>query len=353
MAQNSGSILVVDDEALSRMVLATRLQEDGYQVTEAVGGDEALALVRSQSFDVILLDMLMPDLDGYQVLEALKRDSTVSHIPVIIVSGFDDMESIVKCIEGGAADYVLKPFNPALLRARIRACLADKWLRDLEQAYVREIQVERQRAEDLLLNILPASIARRLQQAPGVIADSFEQVTVLFADIVEFTQRSATQTPSEVVALLNAVFSRFDDLADRYGLEKIKTIGDAYMVVGGVPTARPDHVEAVAEMALAMQTAIQQLNAEQGLTPAIQLRMGIHSGPVTAGVIGRKKFVYDLWGDTVNVASRLESHGVNGQIQVSGAVYNQLRSAYHLTPNGAINLKGRGTLEVYLLVGKQ
>ena len=210
---------------------------------------------------------------------------------------------------------------------------------------------ERERAEHLLLNILPGSIARRLQEGESLIADHFPEATVLFADIVGFTELSAGIAPQEVVGMLNRIFSSFDQLASDHGLEKIKTIGDAYMVVGGVPAPRADHTEAVVEMALQMIERCTQLNRDA--ERPIVMRIGINTGPVVAGVIGIRKFIYDLWGDTVNLASRMESHGIGGQIQVTEAVYERLRGKYDFTPRGEIEVKGRGQQAVFLLRGRR
>lgn len=210
---------------------------------------------------------------------------------------------------------------------------------------------EREKAQSLLLNILPESIAKRLQQDSETIADSFEEVTVLFADIVDFTKLADHISPAELVSLLNQIFSQFDRLVERYGLEKIKTIGDSYMVVGGLPLPRSDHAEAVAEFALAMQQEIEKFNAEN--TQTFSMRIGIHSGPVIAGVIGLKKFIYDLWGDTVNTASRMESHGVPGYIQVSSITYERLKDNYLFKERGIIDVKGKGEMTTYLLTSRK
>jgi class 3 adenylate cyclase len=210
---------------------------------------------------------------------------------------------------------------------------------------------ERARAENLLLNILPASVAERLKTKPGTIADSFAQVSVLFADIVNFTPMAARLTAEETVQLLNDVFSCFDRLTDHYGLEKIKTIGDAYMVVGGLPEPRADHAEAIADLALEMQVEIARFAREKG--EPLQIRIGIHTGPVVAGVIGTRRFIYDLWGDTVNVASRMEAHGEPGVIQVTTAVYERLQTQYVFGEARTISVKGRGNMEVYRLLGRQ
>jgi len=214
-----------------------------------------------------------------------------------------------------------------------------------------ELRQQRLMSERLLLNVLPQPIAERLKRGETNIADSFSAATVLFADIVNFTGLSSHIAPEELVGLLNRVFSVFDKLADRYHLEKIKTIGDAYMVVGGVPTAIPDHVEAIAAMALGMMRATNRFKTRNKQT--IRLRIGIHTGPVVAGVIGSRKFTYDLWGDTVNVASRMESQGELGRIQVSEAVYEKLGDRFTFAPRQPIEIKGKGLMNTYWLLGKK
>ncbi len=210
---------------------------------------------------------------------------------------------------------------------------------------------QQQQTERLLLNILPEPIANRLKQEPKTIAENFAEVTVLFADIVGFTQISSSLSPIALVTLLNDLFSTFDRLTEKYELEKIKTIGDAYMVVGGLPHHRPDHAVAIANMALDMQAAILDFNQEHN--KAFSLRIGIHSGPVVAGVIGIKKFLYDLWGDTVNIASRMESHGLAGRIQISEDTYKLLPNQYIVVKRGMISIKGKGAMNTYFLLGNK
>jgi adenylate cyclase len=187
---------------------------------------------------------------------------------------------------------------------------------------------------------LPAEIAERLKFDPSHIADGFAEVTILFADVVGFTDLSARLSPAEVVAMLNRLFTAFDDLAEKHGLEKIKTIGDAYMVVGGLPEARVDHAEAVVAMALDMRDAVASVASEMGY--ALKVRIGANTGPVVAGVIGKKKFAYDLWGDAVNTASRMESHGVAGEIRVTASTYEKVKGAFEVESRGTITVKGKG-----------
>ncbi|MBD1920207.1 response regulator [Microcoleus sp. FACHB-831] len=238
-----------------------------------------------------------------------------------------------------------------------RAILVARDISDRKQAE-EALRLEQQKSEQLLLNILPKAIANQLKENQGVlaergaaIAEQFNEVTIMFADLVGFTSLSARLKPIELVNLLNEIFSTFDELAEKLGLEKIKTIGDAYMVAGGLPIPKPDHAEAIAEMALAMQAAVRHLRCEQ--EENIQIRIGINTGVVVAGVIGTKKFIYDLWGDAVNVASRMESSGQPGIIQVTTATYERLKDKYVFEKRGTIKVKGKGEMVTYWLIGSQ
>jgi guanylate cyclase len=213
------------------------------------------------------------------------------------------------------------------------------------------LQVEQDKAETLLLNILPRSIAEKLKDDTATIADQFDAASILFADIVDFTPLSEHLRPAEVVGVLDHLFTHFDELAERYELEKIKTIGDCYMVAAGVPTPRVDHATVMAHMALDMRDA---MRAEDGVGHlGLELRIGINSGPVVAGVIGRKRFLYDLWGDAVNTASRMESHGTPGQIQVTRETYELLKDEFVLEPRGTVTIKGKGEVEAWYLIGRR
>jgi adenylate cyclase len=352
------AVLVVDDFEANRHNFSRLLKLQGHSATVAENGRQALALLGERPFDMVLLDIMMPEMDGYQVLEQIRADPRLRQIPVVVISGVEDMASIVRCIELGAADYMLKPCDPLLLRARVSACLETKRLRDKEQAYLQQIQAEQARSERLLLNILPQPIAERLKHSNKPIAEQFDDVSVLFADIVGFTRLAMRITPAELVGMLNEVFSLFDDLAECYGLEKIKTIGDSYMAAGGLPKPRPHHAAAVADMALDMQRAIAHFSARRNPDgwkggDELKIRVGISSGPAIAGVIGTKKFIYDLWGDTVNTASRMESHGLPGQIQVCAATYARLRDRYLFEERGEVQVKGKGAMATYLLMGRR
>ena len=210
------------------------------------------------------------------------------------------------------------------------------------------LEAEQERSQRLLLNVLPPPIAERLKQETGVIAEHYDTVSVLFADLVGFTERTQMMPPVALVALLDRIFSAFDRVADAEGVEKIKTIGDAYMVAGGLPDPRPDHLQAVARTALAMREEIAAIAEEEG-HEWLAVRMGIDTGPAVAGVIGRRKFIYDLWGDTVNTASRMESHGLPGEIQVTESVASALGPEFSVRPRGTILVKGKGPMPTFLL----
>jgi class 3 adenylate cyclase len=346
----SMKVLVVDDSKTLRRILIRELNSIGItNISEAGDGNEALERLRVESFDLMLLDMEMPELDGLGVLKVVKSTPELSYLPVIIVSSAEDFDRIVECIQVGAEDYLPKPFNAVLLRARVFSSLEKKRLRDLDREHILELQrekemlhIEQMKSEKLMLNILPKPIADRLKKGEKNIAGSYPEVTVLFSDLVGFTKMSAKKTAPELVKLLNDIFSRFDKRAELLGLEKIKTIGDAYMAVGGLPIPRSDHAEIVADMALGMYEDLADFN--QANQQEIQMRIGIHSGPVVAGVIGFTKFSYDLWGNTVNTASRMESTSENGRIQISAITHELLKEHFVLEEREVIECKGLGPM---------
>ena len=345
------SILVVDDNESNRVLLSRRLARQSHRVDAAADGLEAMDMIQGNDYDCILLDVIMPGLDGYQVLEKVKADQRLRHVPVIMISAMDDIDSLVRCIEHGADDYMTKPFDPILLGARVNACLEKKQLRDQEQSLIHRLQDEQAMVEKLLLNILPERVAERLKNGESPIVDQFEEATVMFADLVGFTGMFDRQQPKEIVQVLNEIFSALDALSERHGLEKIKTIGDAYLVVSGIPSPRQDHISAMASMALEVNDTIANLN--RGTEVPLKMRMGIHTGPVLAGIIGEKKFIYDLWGDTVNTASRMESHGEPGRIQVTESVYQALEPDFIFDAPRTLDVKGRGPMTTRFLTGQR
>lgn len=366
------SILVVDDTPDNVRLLSTILTEEGYQVRKALNGQRALTTIQEFPPALILLDVMMPDMNGYEVCKKLKDSPQTSSIPVIFLSALDHVLDKVKAFEVGGVDYITKPFQDREVLVRVANQLMIQNQQQLLQEQTKQLQEcvgrlqseiqERQRAElalriakkksdHLLLNILPAAIVENLKKGAGSAAERFDSATVLFADLVDFTSMAARTSPLELVSLLNQIFSKFDQLTEKHGLEKIKTIGDAYMVAGGLPIPRLDHLEAIADMALDMQSAIGDFKTD--LDRPFQIRIGIHTGPVVAGVIGTKKFTYDLWGDTVNVAFRMESQGLPGYIQVTAAIYDRLKDEYVFEERGTITVKGKGEMITYWLKAKK
>lgn len=349
-ARQVGRILVVDDIASNRDLLSRRLTRDGHTVLLAQSGAEALDCLTSVDMDVILLDVLMPDMNGIEVLSKLKANPDWARIPVIMISGLTEMDAVIRCIAAGADDYLAKPFNHVLLQARLKACLERKRWADRERQYQRRIEAEKERADALLHAILPGQVVARLNGGETVIADRFDSVTILFADLVGFTPVAAQTSPVELVQRLDCIFGEFDRLASRHGVEKIKTIGDAYMAAAGVPEPSDDHAERTVALGQAMLSAVTEADPEDR---PFEIRIGIHTGPVVAGLLGQYRFVYDVWGETVNIASRLEAHGLPGRIQLSQATLDALSLGGSqlppVTPRGQVALKGIGGIEAYLL----
>lgn len=535
-------ILVVDDTPDNLRLLIRILQKQGYKVRPVTNGFSALEAIQSSRPDLILLDIMMPDISGYEICQKLKSEPLLMDIPIIFLSALEDGLNKAKAFEVGGSDYITKPFqvkevlarvnNQLMVRSlqmqlqaknhklmeqndqlqeeiaerkqvemetrllltatqaisksedfesaidvilglicetiewnlaeawipdsdgKILKCARGKyasdlsfsefrktsltltfapgvgmagrifssqqpeWIEDVSQvqedvfrrfenagnvglkaafglpiladeqvlavvifycdkslecqprllelfsavatqlgSLIKRKQAEsalrwqQEQTEKLLLNILPKPIALRLQKEQKLIAEHFDEVSVLFADLVGFTEFSAHKTPTQLVEILNGIFCEFDRLSESRGLEKIKTIGDAYMVVGGLPTPREDHGEAIALLALEMQAALIEFNLKIG--ESFQLRIGMHSGSVVAGIIGISKFSYDLWGDTVNVASRMESNGLPGKIQVAATTYERLKDKFVFEERGMVEVKGKGKMLTYWLLEKR
>lgn len=485
-------LIIVDDDAEVLHLLHRLLSQQGYRIQVAESGRQAIDCILAARPELVLLDLLLPDIDGYSLCQQLKRNPLTAEIPVIVLSSLVDSLDKVKAFQAGATDYITKPFavqevlvrvqnqlrlaqqrqqlsqqnalltqevqertqmelalvaaemnyrsifenatvgifkasaqgqllsvNPSMARlygyesaqdmvATIEDISRQIYLQpkrrdelvvylnrfdkitDAESEVFRkdgtsfwvsediwkvwdksgaflhyegivhdiserrqmetELRQQRQQADRLLVNILPYRIAQRLKGGARTIAESLDQVSVLFADLVDFTAASNEMTPRQLVKLLNEIFSMFDQLAEFHRLEKIKTIGDAYMVAGGLPTPIDDHAAAIAQFALDICEAIKQYPRPDGKT--FQIRVGINTGPVVAGVIGRRKFAYDLWGDTVNVASRMEATGEAQRIQVTPDLYERLKDQFQFEQRGYVAVKGRGQMMTYWLVGR-
>ncbi|NEQ30254.1 MAG: response regulator [Leptolyngbya sp. SIO4C5] len=391
-----GTILIVDDAPDILNLLSEFLFGCGYIVHGISQSDQTLASALEHQPDLILMDAHMPKPDGYTLCQQLKQSSDLRQIPVVLMSVSAEKGDKVGAFAVGAADYITKPIWLEELLARVNSHITtyklqkrlqlqtqralsasgqSPLLADLQRMLHRQTELlkrqnerlqqeiherqqaeqallqEKQKSEQLLLNILPRAIVEQLKQFEGSLAERFDEATILFADIVNFTPLAANVVPLELVNLLNQIFSAFDRLVDQYGLEKIKTIGDAYMVAGGLPIPRADHTEVVMEMAIAMQEVIASFTREN--EEPLQLRIGINTGAVVAGVIGIRKFSYDLWGDAVNIASRMEAQGVPGKIQVTEQTYQKLKHKYDFEPGSEIQIKGRGLMPVYHYVRRK
>lgn len=359
LTEETVTVLLVDDQQVIGEAVRRMLEsESDIKFHFCSDPVQAISIAVEVRPTVILQDLVMPEIDGLLLLRFFRANTVTRDIPMIVLSSKEEAQLKARAFALGANDYLVKLPDKVELIARIRYH-SKAYISRLQrnQAYqaledsLEQLKIEQQKSESLLLNILPKTIAEKLKQQQSIIAESFSDVSVLFADIVGFTQLSSSVSAIELVHLLNGIFSKFDDLAEKHGLEKIKTIGDSYMVVSGLPTPRADYAEAIAEMALDMKSALAQFQKEQSQN--VSIRIGIHCGPVVAGIIGTKKFIYDLWGDTVNTASRMESHGIPDCIQISEETYKLLSSKYLIEERGLIHLKGKGEMLTYLLQGRK
>jgi adenylate cyclase len=345
MTRDGVRILVVDDSEDNRYTLARRLRREGWtDLVMAENGREALDRIGQERFDLVLLDIMMPDVNGYEVLERLKADSRTRDIPILMISAVTEFESVVRCIELGAEDYLPKPFNPVLLKARIGACLEKKRLHDQELRHIAEIERHRSRAEALLNAILPAQAVAELENSQAVTPRRHEDVVVVFADVVGFTALCDLLAPEKIVENLHILASIFEDIAAQYGLEKIKTIGDGLLATAGLLLPNRDPVmSSIGCAALTIASA-------RRLPIPWDVRVGIHVGPVVAGVVGRQKFSFDIWGDTVNVAARLASYGTSAGIHMSVAAWKQVDNRIQAVSLGPVPIRGKGNLEIYRII---
>jgi adenylate cyclase len=373
----AATLLLIDDEANIRAALTRLFRPCGYTILTAESGAAAFELLEQNAVDLVICDMRMPEMSGAEVLEQIRIKWP--EVVRILLTGYADIDLIIAAINRGEIyRYIAKPWDDNDIVLTVRDALEHKHLlvekqrletltlqqnEKIKRLY-NQIVIEQKISNRLLLNILPRVVVERLKRSskavaetqefaeenlPPLIADSFPDVTVLFADIVGFTHFSMGVSPEKLVVLLNEIFSEFDRIADQCGLEKIKTIGDAYMAVAGVPSYVEGHAVRAAQMALDMMDALKVFNQRNGYT--LQMRVGINSGAVVAGIIGKRKFIYDLWGDAVNIASRMESHGVAGRVQLTDATRQRLGEGFLSEERGVIEIKGVGELHTWFLTG--
>ncbi|MFO0987865.1 MAG: adenylate/guanylate cyclase domain-containing protein [Alphaproteobacteria bacterium] len=348
MAERPPRILVVDDIDDNVFTLQRRLKQfTKAEIASAQNGRLALEALRAAPFDLVLLDVQMPEMDGTAVLAEMKADMALRDVPVIMVSALDDLETVLRCIKLGAEDYVQKPFNAELLRARVEAALERKRLRDQEAKFLAQLQAEKARVNDLLHSVLPKSVVSELKASGRLAPRRHDEVAVVFCDIVGFTEYCDGNAPEAVLERLEALVAAFEAVVDRHGLEKIKTIGDAFMATAGLLRYVENPVLAAAECGLAMAEAAKAHGA------GWQVRVGIHMGPIVAGILGKRSFVFDLWGDTVNVAARVAAEAEPGTVVVTGALWPFLGASCQGRSLGQVDLKGKGPTEIVCLVGRK
>lgn len=343
MTSEQALILVVDDNEMNRDMLSRRLERQGYRSIMAEDGVQALEVLPQHPFDLILLDIMMPRMNGYEVLEKVKNDPAARHIPIIMISAVDDLDSVVKCVEMGADDYLFKPFNPILLKARVSASLEKKRLRDQEQIFLKQAQS----GGDAATSLLPSFVADRVRAGHESVVDSFAEATVLVAGVGGLGDFGS---PLEMVDLLNRAFAEFDRLVAERGLFRVRTNGNTYVVAGDVPHNTPDAAKSVLALTLDMRMIMSGLRLASG--GDIGLIAGVHTGAAVGGLIRAQNYdYYDLWGEAISIAGQLQSRGSTEAVEVSASVYRQTRFDYVFEEYGKLDLKGVST-PTYLLKGR-
>jgi adenylate cyclase len=344
------SILVVEDSPINQRILKHLLEKEGYAVRTANHGKEALLAVAEERPDLILLDILMPEMDGLELCRLLKEQDTSRDIPVIFISSLDHTADKLSGFAAGGVDYIIKPFHPAEVLARVdthlKLCRLQRQLSEKN----RQLEVEKQKSEALLLNVLPARVAGELMEKGSCTPQYFKEVTVCFVDIVQFTSAAAILPPEVLIDELNTLFTAFDRIAEANRCERMKTIGDAYLFVCGIPEANEHHTRDVAVAALEIVSYLQDRNRTGG--QQWQVRIGLHSGPVVGGIVGSKKYLYDIFGDTVNIAARLEALSDPMCINVSAEVRRRLERDFLFSCPLDVEMKGKGRQSTCFLEGR-
>jgi adenylate cyclase len=339
--QDSSHVLVVDDEDFHRSLILRLLAADGFSfVSEAINGKVALELIDDNPPDIILLDIEMPLIDGYEVLTTLKQSPKYRDIPVIIMSAIEELDSVVHCIELGAEEYLAKPVNATLMRARIKSSLQKKQFRDQEQLYLKQIEAEKKKVDDLLNVALPPAAVKELKDKGYVEPRRYENVAVLFCDVIQFTNHCDRLSPEEIIELLTRLFISFEKVVVEHGMEKIKTIGDEFMATAGLLESCKDPLVTAINCGLALS------RATPIAIPGWQVRVGVNLGPVVAGVVGKHKYSFDVWGDTVNIASRMTSYGKPEVVTISHYICPSTSDKFNVRSLGYHDVKGKGKMEI-------
>lgn len=349
MPKPKALILIVEDSPLNQKILKNLLERVGYATMAAFNGKEALQVLEHTSPDLIVLDIMMPEMDGLECCRRLKQRETVRDIPVIFLSSLDETSDKISGFEAGGVDYVTKPFHPAEVLARIDTHLKLCRLQRQLEEQNRQLEAEKQKSEALLLNVLPARVARELMAKGSCAPQSFPAVTVCFVDIVQFTDIAATLAPKLLLRELNTLFTAFDRIVEQNQCERMKTIGDAYLCVCGLPEENPRHAQCIASAALEMIAYLSKRNKRA--KQRWQVRIGIHSGPLVGGIVGIKKYLYDIFGDTVNTAARLEELSQPMRINLSRATSELLRDEFVFSSLRQVQMKGKGEQRMCFLEG--
>lgn len=333
-------ILIVDDIEENLKVLTETLTHQGFHPLQAKTGERAIKIAQKALPDLILLDIKMPGMDGYETISKLKSIPVTADIPVIFISALNQIEDKVKGFKAGAVDYVSKPFQKEEVIARVTTHLK---LREAQ----REIEREKEKSENLLRNILPASVIKELKESGVSEPQKFSNVTILFSDFVQFTNYSTSLDPRTLINELNDMFTNFDNIMENHGCERIKTIGDAYLAVCGMANETNDHGKRVVDAAIEIRDYLKNRNSNS--KHKWQVRIGIHSGELVGGIVGSKKYIYDIFGDAVNFASRMESNSKPMGINVSEETYNLIKKYYNITKRDPIDVKGKGITNMFFV----
>jgi DNA-binding response OmpR family regulator/signal transduction histidine kinase len=341
----AGSLLVVDDNAMNRDLLSRQLARAGFMVQTAESGAEALRIMDGRDFDLVLLDVIMPEMDGLEVLRRVKSDPHLAETPVIVLSSLDDVESAIRCIELGADDFLHKPFHPTLLQARIGASLEIRRRRDEHDRQLARLDESGLFVERILRSSFPAAIADRIRSGETEIVESYGDVTVLWCD-VESAARDRTRDPSQVAGRMQRLLEALDRVAEEHELGTVVQAGDGVVLAGGVPIPAEDHAHRVASAALALRDG---LRSDPSFDAPI--RVGMDSGEVTGGVLGGERLGYRLWGDPVDLARSLGRQAETGQVMVSPGAYRLLKDGWAFATLGVQEIPGRGQMRTYVLEG--